>query len=102
MQLKEAVIFHKVRASTDLDLFGSNGPLSDILTTGVVDEGRNVCVVNPARIKSYAQRELVRKKTDKTDAATIVHFIHAVKPDRWQAPSPEVRQLRAFDDQLEV
>lgn len=55
-----------------------------------------VSVVNPARIKGFAQGELLRTKTDKLDAALIARFCLAMKPDAWIPPSPEIRSLRAL------
>ncbi len=55
-----------------------------------------VSIVNPARIKGFAQSELLRTKTDKIDAALIARFCLAMKPDPWIPPSPEIRSLRAL------
>jgi transposase len=37
-------------------------------------QGHTVSVVNPARSKGFAQRQLQRNKTDKQDSATITLF----------------------------
>jgi len=55
-----------------------------------------VSIVNPARIKGFAQSELLRTKTDKLDAALIARFWLAMKPAPWIPPSPEIRSLRAL------
>jgi transposase len=55
-----------------------------------------VSIVNPARIKGFAQSELIRTKTDKLDAALIARFWLAMKPAPWIPPSPEIRSLRAL------
>jgi len=55
-----------------------------------------VSIVNPARIKGFAQSELIRTKTDKMDAALIARFCLALKPGAWIPPSPEIRSLRAL------
>jgi len=46
----------------------------------LVDTGWAVSVVNPARIKGYAQGELARNKTDRADAALL--------PRCWRAFAP--------------
>ena len=58
--------------------------------------GHLVSIVNPARIKGFAQGELIRTKTDKMDAGIIARFCLAMKPEAWIPPSPEVRLLRAL------
>jgi transposase len=58
--------------------------------------GHIVSIVNPARIKGFAQSELIRTKTDKLDAALIARFCLAMKPGPWIPPSPEIRALRAL------
>jgi transposase len=58
--------------------------------------GHSVSIVNPARIKGFAQSELVRTKTDRIDAGIIARFCLAMKPEAWIPPSPEVRVLRAL------
>ncbi len=41
---------------------------------------RHVSVVNPARIKAFAQSELLRTKTDAVDAALIARFCKSQSP----------------------
>lgn len=65
------------------------------------DAGYTVSIVNPARIKGFAQSELARTKTDKTDAALIARFCLAMAPAPW-APDPvEIRELKALVRRLE-
>jgi transposase len=52
--------------------------------------GHTVSIVNPARIKGFAQSELVRNKTDKIDAGIIARFCPDMKPKSWISPSPEI------------
>jgi len=58
--------------------------------------GHTVSIVNPARIKGFAQSELIRTKTDKIDAGVIARFCLAMKPEMWVPPAPEIRSLRAL------
>lgn len=55
-----------------------------------------VSIVNPARIKGFAQSELIRTKTDKIDAGVIARFCLAMNPEIWIPPSAEMRSLRAL------
>lgn len=65
-----------------------------------------VSVVNPARIKGYAQATMQRNKTDKLDSAIIASFCKTHQPDPWQPLSDEQRRLRALmrhrDDLLQT
>ena len=63
--------------------------------------GHVVNVVNPAKIKGFAQSELSRTKTDKTDAALIARFCRAMKPEAWHPPAPELKKLQALVRRLE-
>jgi len=53
-----------------------------------VANGIKVSVVNPLRIKGFAQSHLTRNKTDKADAILIAKFCQAMRPTAWQ-PLPE-------------
>jgi transposase len=73
-------------------------PLAEFL----VDAGCTVSLVNPARIKGFAQSELVRTKTDKADAALIARFCAAMQPAAWQPQPKDIRQLRDLVRRLEA
>jgi transposase len=66
------------------------------------DEGYDVSIVNPSRIKSFGQSELLRAKTDKADAGCIARFCLAMSPSLWQPDPLEIRQLRALVRRLEA
>ena len=55
-----------------------------------------VSVINPARIKAFAQSELLRTKTDAVDAALIARFCKSQSPELWVPPPPEVRILQTL------
>jgi transposase len=57
---------------------------------------QRVSVVNPARIKAFAQSELLRPKTDAVDAALIARFCKSQSPELWVPPPPEIRVLQAL------
>jgi transposase len=63
----------------------------------LVAAGYTVSVVNPARIKGFAQSQLRRNKTDKQDSAVIAAFCAAMKPAAWQPPSETQRRLRSLE-----
>ena len=75
---------------------------SEPLAEYLFDQGMHVSVVNPARIKGYAQSELVRTKTDKTDAALIARFCAVMQPALWQPEPQEIRVLRAYVRRLDA
>jgi len=81
-----------------LESTGSYGvPLAEFL----VAERYIVSVVNPRRIKHYAQSRLSRNKTDKQDAFVIARFCLKEQPDPWVPMAPEAKQLQALVRRLE-
>ena len=74
----------------------STGSYGDALATFLCDQDHAVSMVNPARIKGFAQSELVRTKTDKNDASVIARFCQALRPALWVPPAVEVRELQAL------
>ena len=78
----------------------STGIYSEPVALGLQALGLTVSVVNPACIKGFAQSENVRNKNDSIDAGVIARYCAAMRPEPWQAPPLEVRQLRAWSDRL--
>jgi transposase len=74
----------------------ATGTYGEDLAIYLHEAGHTVSIVNPARIKGFAQSELVRTKTDKVDAGVIARFCLAMKPETWVPPAPEIRSLRAL------
>lgn len=58
------------------------------------EAGYLVSVVNPRRIKAYADSQLQRTKTDWADAALIARFGQREQPRRWQPPEAAERRLQ--------
>ena len=58
--------------------------------------GHTVSIVNPARIKGFAQSQLQRNKTDQLDATLIARFCQQQAPEAWTPPPAEIQQLRAL------
>jgi transposase len=78
----------------------------EALASWLYAQGHTVSVVNPARIKGYAQAPMQRNKTDKLDSAVIAFFCRAHHPKAWQPLSDAQRHLRALvrhrDDLLQT
>jgi transposase len=72
----------------------ATGTYGEDLAQTLYQAGHVVSVVNPARIKKYGESELLRIKTDKTDAGLIARFCLHQQPRSWSPPSREQRQLR--------
>jgi transposase len=68
----------------------------EALATHLHAQGFTVSVVNPARIKGYAQATMQRNKTDKLDSAVIASFCATHQPTAWQPLSDAHRHLRAL------
>jgi transposase len=58
--------------------------------------GHSVSVVNPARIKGFAQATMQRNKTDKLDSLVIALFCAKHHPKPWKPTSEEQKRLRAL------
>jgi transposase len=72
----------------------ATGPYGEAVADYLVAQGYTVSVVNPARIKGYAESQMQRNKTDKLDAALIADFCRTQQPAAWTPPPAEVRQLQ--------
>ena len=68
----------------------------EALATWLYAQGHTVSVVNPARIKGYAQATMQRTKTDKLDSGVIASFCKTHRPSSWQPLSDEHHRLRAL------
>lgn len=80
----------------------ATGPYSETLATNLVAEGWRVSVVNPTRIKGFAQSELARNKTDRADATLLARFCAAMHPGLWTPPPVAWRELRGWVDRLQA
>ncbi len=68
----------------------------EALATYLHDAGQHVSIVNPARIKGFAQSELLRTKNDQMDAGVIARFCATMHPELWVPLPPEIRTLQAL------
>ena len=80
----------------------ATGSYDDELALYLHDAGHTVSIVNPARIKGFAQSELIRTKNDTVDAGIIARFCLAMKPEPWTPPAPAVRRLQAIARRLDA
>jgi len=74
----------------------ATGGWSEQVAMSLIDAGCVVSIVNPARIKAFAQSELLRTKTDRVDAALIARFCRLHQPPPWTPPAPEIRILQGL------
>ena len=72
----------------------ATGGWSEDVAEALHDAGLTVSLVNPSRIKAFAQSEMLRTKTDRVDAAMIARFCRLHVPDPWTPPSPEIRTCK--------
>src|SRR6266480_3217631 len=74
----------------------ATGAYSQALALWLHAQGHRVSLLNPRRVKQYAQSAGRRNKTDLLDAAIIADFVCAIEPAPWQPPTLEVAQLQAL------
>lgn len=96
------LLAHEISANQAHLCMEATGPYSEQVALALVGLGWTISVVNPARIKGFAQSELARNKTDKSDAALLARFCMALQPGIWVPPSPAYRQLRALVERLQA
>ena len=61
-----------------------------------------VSVVNPARIKKYAESQLRRNKNDQIDAVVIADFCRTQAPPLWRPATPQKRDLQEMSRRLDA
>src|SRR5579862_8129836 len=74
----------------------ATGRYGDAVAQALYAAGFQVSIVNPARIRGYADSQVRRNKTDKLDAKLIADFCRTQQPEPWTPPAPEIRQLQAL------
>ncbi|MGP6159489.1 MAG: IS110 family transposase [Vulcanimicrobiaceae bacterium] len=74
----------------------ATGGWSEELAIALHEAGHRVSLVNPSRVKCFAQSELLRTKTDRVDAALIARFCRLHQPEAWIPPAPEIRVLQGL------
>ena len=58
-------------------------------------------MVNPAKIKGFAQCQLMRLKNDKADSLLIARYCEVMHPRIWRPAPIHVKQLQAFVRRLD-
>lgn len=101
-QLQHWLAEHGVQPAGTQVCLEATGPYSELLAIALADGGWALSVVNPARVKGFAQGELSRNKTDRADARLLARFCAAMRPALWEPPPPEYRQLRALVERLQA
>jgi transposase len=79
----------------------ATGQYGDKVAEYLYTQGFSVSVVNPARIKHYANSKLRRNKTDKADAQLIAEYCVREKPAFWTPPPASFKELQALVRHLE-
>jgi len=74
----------------------ATGIYGDLVAETLHSRQYQVSVVNPARIKAYAQSQMRRNKTDRLDAALIADYCRTQQPDPWTPPPAELKELRTL------
>ena len=80
----------------------ATGSYGEELARFLHQAGHRVSVVNPRRIRAFADSELARNKTDPLDAGLIARFCQAHHPPAWVPPPPEVAELEALVRRLDA
>jgi transposase len=74
----------------------ATGQYGEGLAEFLFQEGFMISVVNPARIKAYANSKLRRNKTDKADAELIALFCLREQPVLWSPPPASFKGLQSL------
>jgi transposase len=74
----------------------ATGQYGDGVAEYLYQQGCPVSVVNPARIKHYADSKLRRNKTDKADAQLIAEYGLREAPGLWTPPPASFKDLQAM------
>lgn len=74
----------------------ATGQYGDGVAEYLYEQGHSVSVVNPARIRHYANSKLRRNKTDKVDAQLIAEYGLREQPALWTPPPAHFKNLQAL------
>lgn len=80
----------------------ATGVYSEPVALALHQAGLVVSVVNPACIKGFGHSENIRNKNDAIDAGLIARYCAAMKPQPWNPPPLEQRQLRAWSLRIQA
>ena len=88
---KQGVALSEVHSVLD-----ATGVYHEPVALWLADAGVTLSIANPAQVKDFARGLAVRTKTDGVDSVVLARYGALVKPAPWQAPPPEVRELKAL------
>jgi transposase len=95
-KLQQWVSKHTQAGETVHACMEATGQYGDELAEFLFQAGFQVSVVNPARIKAYANSQMRRNKTDKVDAEVIALFCLREAPALWSPPPASFKELQAL------
>lgn len=99
----EALAQQLVERGTTLVVLEATGGLERLVVAHLAAKGLAVAVVNPRRVRQYAQAKGILAKTDALDAAVLARFGEDIRPEKRPARSPQeelIRELVARRRQL--
>jgi transposase len=99
---KLAAWLKKRNAKTVWACLEATGRYGDELAQALYQAGHSVSVVNPLVIRSFAQSQLTRNKTDGVDAELIARYCQTQQPALWSPPPTEVRELQEIMKQYDA
>jgi transposase len=79
----------------------ATGVYGEKLSYYLYQAGFTVSIINPAKIKGFAQCQLMRLKNDKADATLIAHYGAAMQPKPWKPEPVPIKQLQALVRRLD-
>jgi transposase len=74
----------------------ATGVYGEAIALFLHERGHLISVVNPLRIKGYAQSNMQRNKIDRLDAQLIADFCLTQKPESWPPPLADRGQTIAI------
>ena len=72
----------------------STGGYEQKLATALFDNGYKVAIVNPRRMRRFADAAGKLAKTDAIDASVIAHYGEVMDPPLWQKPDPAQAEIK--------
>jgi len=80
----------------------ATGVYGEAIAEFLYEKKHRVSVVNPLRIRKYAESDLKRNKTDTADARTIADFCLAKNPNEWHPLPAEMKHLQSLTRRVEA
>lgn len=73
----------------------------ELVARSVVAANMDVCVANPARVRSFARGTGILTKTDQIDALVLARYGRLASPRVWKPPAKELDDLQALLSRLD-